>query len=149
VVHSPELQAEIKTEVVRSAEGMHVCSLPFTIQSVVLTYFRFLLAQLHLDSLIGRRSPWHVRTALKTLPTGAAAYDHAYEDAMRRTEGQVACRKELAKDVLSWITCAKRPLTTSELRYSLAVDFGDPEFNEEKLPEIEDIISVCAGFGHS
>src|SRR5436309_1413742 len=106
---------------------------------------RFLLAQLHLDSLIGKRSPKAIRIALKTLPKGSEALDNAYEEAMERIEGQIADSQELAKQVLSWITCAKRPLTTLELRYALAVEIGESELDEENLPEIEDMVSVCAG----
>ena len=46
---------------------------------------------------------------------------------------------------LSWITHAKRPLTTRELQHALAVEVGESEFNEENLSEIDDIVSVCAG----
>mgnify|MGYP001577580672 CR=1 FL=1 len=62
--------------------------------------FRFLLAQLHLDSLIGMRSPRAIRTALKTLPTGSNAYDCAYEDAMERIEGQGKIQEGLAKQCI-------------------------------------------------
>jgi len=64
---------------------------------------------------------------------------------MERIEGQKRGFHELAKQVLSWITCAKRPLTTSELRHALAVEIGKSELDIENLPEIEDILSVCAG----
>ena len=64
---------------------------------------------------------------------------------MERIEGQVTDQEELAKQVLSWITCAKRPLTTSELQHALAVEVGESELDEENLPEIEDMVSVCAG----
>jgi Ankyrin repeats (3 copies) len=64
---------------------------------------------------------------------------------MDRIEGQLADQEELAKQVLLWITCAKRPLTTSELRYALAVEVGKPEIDEDNLPDLTDMISVCAG----
>ena len=64
---------------------------------------------------------------------------------MKRIEGQVKDQEELAKQVLSWITCAMRPLTTSELRHALAVEVGQAELDKENLPEIEDMVSVCAG----
>jgi ankyrin repeat protein len=64
---------------------------------------------------------------------------------MGRIEGQVQNQEELAKQVLSWITCAKRPLTTLELQHALAIEVGDSELDEENLPHIEDIVSVCAG----
>ncbi|KAH7127264.1 hypothetical protein EDB81DRAFT_600338, partial [Dactylonectria macrodidyma] len=37
--------------------------------------------------------------------------------------------------ILSWITCAKRPLTIVELRRSLAVEVGTTELDEDGLPE--------------
>src|SRR2546421_1391761 len=91
------------------------------------------------------RSPKATRTALKKFPNGSEAYNYAYEEAMERVDGQITNSRDLAKQVLSWITCAKRPLTTSELRHALGVEIGESELDEENLPEIEDIISVCAG----
>jgi hypothetical protein len=64
---------------------------------------------------------------------------------MERIDGQVADQKELAKQVLSWITCARRPLTISELQHALGVEVGEPELDDENLPEIEDMVSACAG----
>jgi len=51
----------------------------------------------------------------------------------------------LAKNVLSWITCAKRPLTTLELQHAMAVKVGDTKLDEDNIREIEDMVSVCAG----
>ncbi|KFY91994.1 hypothetical protein V498_05199 [Pseudogymnoascus sp. VKM F-4517 (FW-2822)] len=127
VLRSSDIQGEIKAAIVKAVNGM------------------FLLAQLHFDSLKGKTSPKAIRNALKKLPTGSEAYDNAYEDAMRRIEGQLAGEKELAKQVLSWITCAKRPLTTSELEHALAVELEESQFDEENLSPIEDMVSVCAG----
>jgi ankyrin repeat protein len=64
---------------------------------------------------------------------------------MERIGRQVKDQEELAKQVLSWITCARRPLTTSELQHALAVEVGEFTLDEENLPQIEDIVSVCAG----
>jgi hypothetical protein len=83
--------------------------------------------------------------ALGKLTKGSEAYDDAYKEAMERTESQIADSKELAKQALSLITCARRPLTTLELRHALAVEIGESKFDEENLPEIEDVVSVCAG----
>jgi ankyrin repeat protein len=82
---------------------------------------------------------------LERLPKGSDALDYAYQEAMERIRGQKPGFQELAKQVLSWITCAKRPLTTLELRHALAVEEGESELDRENLPEIEDIVSVCAG----
>ena len=76
---------------------------------------------------------------------GSGAYDKAYSDAMERIQGQLEEQKELAIQVLSWITCAKRPLSTSELQHALAVEIGESELDAEHLPDLEDMVSVCAG----
>ncbi|KFY47129.1 hypothetical protein V494_00150 [Pseudogymnoascus sp. VKM F-4513 (FW-928)] len=127
VLRSLVLQSEIKAEIIKAVNGM------------------FLLAQLHFDSLKDKKSPKAIRTALKDLSTGNDAYDDAYNDAMERIEGQLDGDEKLAKQVLSWITCASRPLTTVELAHALGVELGELEFDKENLSPIEDIVSVCAG----
>jgi hypothetical protein len=106
---------------------------------------RFLLAKLHLESLTGKRSPKSIRAALKNLAIGSGAYDRAYEDAMERINGQIKDQEELAKQVLSWITCAKRQLLTTELQHALGVEVSESELDEKNVSQIEDIVSVCAG----
>jgi hypothetical protein len=64
---------------------------------------------------------------------------------MERIDGQKSGFRGLAKKILSWITCAMRPLTTLELQHALATNIGDAELDEENIPEIDDMISVCAG----
>ena len=44
-----------------------------------------------------------------------------------------------------WITYAKRPLIIVELQHAIAVKFGKSELDEKSQPDIEDIVSVCAG----
>jgi hypothetical protein len=39
----------------------------------------------------------------------------------------------------------RRPLTTAELQYALAIKPGMVELDEDFLPEIEDLVSICAG----
>jgi hypothetical protein len=63
---------------------------------------------------------------------------------MKRITGQVLDSQFLAKQVLSWITYAKRPLMTLELQHALATEVGEPELNNKNLREIEDMLSVCA-----
>jgi len=74
----------------------------------ILIIYRFLLAQLHLDSLRGKRSPKAIRNALAKLTKGSDSYDVAYHNAMQRIQGQLPDQIELAMQVLSWITNAKR-----------------------------------------
>ncbi|KAL9619484.1 MAG: hypothetical protein Q9160_005921 [Pyrenula sp. 1 TL-2023] len=106
---------------------------------------RFLLAQLHLDSIVGKRSPKALRTALGKLAKGSEAYDQVYREAMERIAGQVADHAILAKEILSWITRAQRPLTTLHLQHALAVEIDTAELDHTNISEIEHIVSVCAG----
>ncbi|KAH7156175.1 ankyrin repeat-containing domain protein, partial [Dactylonectria macrodidyma] len=127
VQRSSDLQEEVKAAIVIAVDGM------------------FLLAKLHLESLVGKRSVKALRTALAKLPTGSEAYDCAYNDAMKRIEGQVHDQEELAKQVISWITRARRQLTTTELQHALAVEVGKVALDKDNLPQIDDMVSSCAG----
>ncbi|KAH8691253.1 ankyrin repeat-containing domain protein [Talaromyces proteolyticus] len=118
---------EIKNEITKVINGM------------------FLLAQLHFDSIKTKKTPKKVKNALETLPTGVTAYSYAYKDAMERIKAQDTDSRELAEHVLSWIIHAKRPLIIAELQHALAVEVCEPEFDKENLPQIEDMVSVCAG----
>jgi hypothetical protein len=142
VLRSLDLQDEIKTDITNAVDGMYVVLKILVANAYTL---RFLLAQLYLDSLKGKKSPKAIRTALKKLPTGSEAYDYAYKDAMERIEGQLADEENLAKQVLSWITCAKRALTTSELEHAIAIEPGELQLDKENLCRVEDMVSVCAG----
>jgi len=64
---------------------------------------------------------------------------------MERIKGQLADEEELAKQVLSWIVCAIKPLTTYELEHALAVEAREPQLDTENLCRVEDMVSVCAG----
>ena len=112
------------------------------------------MAQIYLGSLDDKPTPKAIRNALKDFQTKSQGLGEeervqilgqAYEQAMERINGQKPGLKDLAKRVLFWITCAKRPLTTSELQHALAVEVGEPKLDEENLPQIEDVVSVCAG----
>lgn len=144
VSRNPNLQNNIKTEIIMAVDGMYVSVLREG-DSKANTLARFLLAQLHLDSLTGKRSPKVIRNALQQLPKGLKGLDSAYKEGMERIESQVTDSQELAKQVLSWITCARRPLTTTELQHALAVEIGASELDQDNLSEVEDIVSVCAG----
>ena len=106
---------------------------------------RFLLAQLHMDSLLSKSTPGAIRLVLQNLPRGVKGLDTMYEQAMKRIDGQEEDFRELAKQVLSWVTHAKRPLTTVELQHALAVRDGAVELDKDFVPEVEDLVSVCAG----
>ena len=69
----------------------------------------------------------------------------AYNQAMKRINGQKPGFKELAMKVLLWITCAKRLLTTSELQHAVAIKVSKSKLDQGDLPQIGDMVSVCAG----
>lgn len=68
----------------------------------------------------------------------------AFDTTMDRICQQVR-QEKLAKDALSWIIYAPRPLTTLELRTALGVEVGQLNADEDSLPDIEDVITSCAG----
>ncbi|KAJ4182613.1 hypothetical protein NW759_017119 [Fusarium solani] len=131
-----QLQEEITTGISEAADGM------------------FLFAQLYLGLLADKLTPKDIRSAMETFRKQGQGLgkdrkdrvlDHAYEQAMERINGQMPGVKTLAMKVLSWITCAKRQLTTSELRHALATKMGKSELDLGDLPQIGDMVSVCAG----
>lgn len=77
--------------------------------------------------------------------TTSESYDAAYDEAMTRIKSQVEDARELAEEVISWITLAIRPLTTSELLHALAIEVGEPELDDANISDVEDIVSACAG----
>jgi hypothetical protein len=103
---------------------------------------RFLLARLHMDSLVGKLNARQVRTALENLPEGM---DNTYDEAMERVERQDDSRTELAKRVLSWITYAVRPLSVKELQHALAVVPDTTNLDPDDITDEEILTSVCAG----
>jgi hypothetical protein len=64
---------------------------------------------------------------------------------MERINGQKPGLRELARQVLSWVTCAMRPLTTMELQHALGVEVSESEIDNDNLPQIEYMVSVCVG----
>ncbi|KFY28869.1 hypothetical protein V493_02720 [Pseudogymnoascus sp. VKM F-4281 (FW-2241)] len=125
------LQDEIKDKIANAVDGM------------------FLLAKLYLDALKGKKSAKAIRNALAGLSTGFQSYDEtydkAYEDAMERIKGQIKDEKELAMQVIYWITCARTPLTTSQLEVALAIERGSSKLDASNICPVEDMVSVCAG----
>ncbi|KAF1844490.1 uncharacterized protein K460DRAFT_404787 [Cucurbitaria berberidis CBS 394.84] len=127
VQRNTKLQEDIKQRIVDSVDGM------------------FLLAHLHFDSLVGKKTAKAVRTALETFITGSGAYDSAYRAAMQRIEGQVTDQEELAKQALAWITCARRPLSTLELQEALGVEIGELELDPETSQILETLSQHVLG----
>ena len=103
---------------------------------------RFLLAQLHISSILRKHSRKDVERALKELPEGLAS---TYDQIMQRIGDQGEEDAELAREILSWLTYALRPLTVSELQQALAIKPQDHTFDEDALIHEETMASVCVG----
>ena len=108
----------------------------------MLTMSRFLLAVLHIESLASQLNKAAVRNALKRLPQGL---DDTYDEALRRIDRQGQPSRELAYQVLSWISYAYMPLTVGELRCALAVTPGHFTFDVDAMTPERTVVSVCAG----
>lgn len=86
-----------------------------------------------------------IRALAKKFRSGSEAYDHAYNETMKRIENQTEFSQDLAKRVLGWVTFSTRPLTALELQNAVAVEIGEPEFDETNITDIEELSSVCSG----
>lgn len=103
---------------------------------------RFLLAQLHFDAIATKHSVRKIRETLDTLPQGLdATYDHALE----RIASQAEDDRALAMRILTWITCSFTPMTARILQHGVAMEPGLVELDEDDLPDIDLMVSVCAG----
>ncbi|KIX03194.1 uncharacterized protein Z518_06746 [Rhinocladiella mackenziei CBS 650.93] len=131
------VKEEIKKTISEAAKGM------------------FLLVELYFGFLQDTTTIREVRGALRKFRPKAKgesseantleALNDAYNHTMKRINEQPPRHRELAIQVLSWITCAKRPLTTLELQHGLAVMPNDSELDEENIHRVDTIIAVCHG----
>ncbi|KAM0521165.1 hypothetical protein ACHAPE_002638 [Trichoderma viride] len=137
ILNRPDIQEKVKTEIASAVDGM------------------FLLAQLYLNSIKDKTSPKQVKSALEQFKKQSQLelgedkkreiWEKAYEQAMDRINSQMPGFRVLVRKVLAWIICAKRKLITSELQHALAVETGSSGLDRDNLPEIEDMVSACAG----
>ncbi|KAN0072342.1 hypothetical protein V8E54_009271 [Elaphomyces granulatus] len=136
--------SELRTVVRKNNELQH--KIRDRISSLVDGIFsRFLLAQLYINSLTDKVTEKQIDTALDNMTMGKEGLDKAYDDTVNRIENQQQGIRELAKNMLFWIVCAKRPLTTEELRHALAVEAGTRSLDMRNLCPVEDMVSSCAG----
>ncbi|KAF1973486.1 ankyrin [Bimuria novae-zelandiae CBS 107.79] len=122
-----DLQELVQNKIVEAVDGM------------------FLLAYLHLKSLVGKRTKANIISTLDNLSKGPEALNDAYSEAIVRIDSQPEDDRISAKNVLAWILYAQRPLTTTELCHALATRTTDKELDLDNIPDIKDLVSVCAG----
>ncbi|WEW59218.1 hypothetical protein PRK78_004687 [Emydomyces testavorans] len=124
VTKDPKLKVDIIEGVNEKAAGM------------------FLLACFQIKSLCKQNSLRGVRKAIKALPMGI--YE-TYEAAIHRIEKEGEENCETVKRALSYIYCARRPLTVEELLHALAVEPNDTGLDEDAAPETDFLLSASAG----
>ncbi|KAJ7450804.1 ankyrin repeat-containing domain protein [Mycena latifolia] len=124
IKNCPGLRDEIETSIVQRSAGM------------------FLLAKLHIDSLLTKHTVKAVREALANMPSDLTS---TYDEVMERINQQNTEDRHLARRTLSWISHIKRLLHILELQEALAVEEGTPQLDPDNLLAVDTILSVCAG----
>ncbi|KAI9860642.1 MAG: hypothetical protein M1813_006067 [Trichoglossum hirsutum] len=119
-----QLRDVITDTIVANAEGM------------------FLLARLHMEILARKVTRRDLKAAIKTLPK---ELDSVYDEAIQRIWNQDEEDVRLAKQALSWISFARRPLQLPELQHALAIELDDTDLDKDALPDGDIPTSVCAG----
>ena len=83
-----------------------------------------------------------MKSTLASLP---AELDTTYDQVLIRIRNQEPEHAALALRILGWIRHAHRPLKIRELQHALAVESGDSHLDEDGIPDIGLILTVCAG----
>ncbi|KAL7789629.1 ankyrin repeat-containing domain protein [Trichoderma afarasin] len=127
------LQEEIKRCIESAIEGM------------------FLLAQLYIDSLVGKRSVASIRRALGGLKTFSEetrnrsdVLNTAYHKAMERIQQQKGDLPTDAMTILAWVVKSRKPLPLGTLRLILAIDTEKFKIDEDNFPTADHITQACA-----
>ncbi|KAJ7854940.1 ankyrin repeat-containing domain protein [Mycena olivaceomarginata] len=121
---SPSLRESIEERIVKRSDGM------------------FLLAKLHMDSLVNKQNVAAVRDALTKLSSNL---NSAYDDIVNRINQQNEEDRQLAWRTLSWVVHAKKPLQPSRLKEALAVEPEAIALDPERQTDMDIVVSVCAG----
>jgi ankyrin repeat protein len=143
----PQLRPLIISTIREKAKGMYVSSFRFNATSNLhfnlMFFFRFLLAQLHLDSLAKKHTSNEVRIAIRDLPKSLKkTYDGVMDRISSQKNGEDA---RLGLKVLSWISYAKRPLTVAEMQHAMKIESDSKAIDERDLIPRDTLVSVCAG----
>ena len=76
--------------------------------------------------------------------------DGLYHETLKRIRSQPGDDGDLGMRVLSWVSCARRPLSVDELRYGLAVEYDldneqPTELDKDNILLPKSLADVCAG----
>lgn len=106
------------------------------------TNWRFLLAQLHFESMAKQLNIRDLRSEIVRLPR---SLEDTYTQLWKRISSQSEKEVELATRILIWISNAKRPLSATELQHAVALNPESKEIDDEGLTALDVMISLCAG----
>ncbi|KAF8139254.1 ankyrin repeat-containing domain protein [Mycena galopus ATCC 62051] len=121
---SPTLRELIEDKIVKRSDGM------------------FLLAKLHIDSLVNKLNVAAVHDSLNKLSTNLHG---AYHEIVERIDRASEEERQLAWRTLSWVLNAKAPLRRPQLQAALAIEPDSTELNPNRQTDIDLILSLCAG----
>ncbi|KAJ7222464.1 ankyrin repeat domain-containing protein [Mycena pura] len=120
----PELVDEIQSKIVGNCKGM------------------FLLAKLHIESLMVKNTIKAVREALQHLPKDL---QDTYNEAIERINHQSEEDCKLGLLALTWVANTKRLLSVTELQEALAIEPDSTSLDTDNILDINIILAVCAG----
>ncbi|KAJ6545382.1 hypothetical protein B0H19DRAFT_843257, partial [Mycena capillaripes] len=120
----PSLREKIETTILQRCDGM------------------FLLAKFHVEVLKLKLTIKAVQDALAKMPGNL---NGTYDNILQRIKQQSSDELDLAHRALSWVTNAKRPLRSSELREALSVELNATSLDPANLLDIDIILSVRGG----
>ena len=95
-----------------------------------------------MDSLAKEDNIRDLEESLQRLP---GDLDRTYDEALERIKHQDSRKRARADQVLTLISCAKRPLSLTEMRQALSIRRGDTFLDPRALPKTESLISTCCG----
>lgn len=95
-----------------------------------------------MDSLSTTISRLHVRKVLQCFPKEV---NGAYDETLKRIDGQIESDRMLAQNVFCWIMHACRQLSLKELQHALAVSADMTEMDPDALVDESILTSVCGG----
>ncbi|RYP64225.1 hypothetical protein DL770_009235 [Monosporascus sp. CRB-9-2] len=126
-IFDEEIRNMVKKKIIEATDGM------------------FLLAELHMNTLISLPTKGDIKDALEHFAKGIDGLDETYKQVMERIEDHGKGNRDLAKQILAWIVHAREPLSTLELRHALAVRPHLTNPNKDYLPSVNLLRSLCVG----
>ena len=101
---------------------------------------RFLWVRFQILDLCEASSDAAIRAVLEHLPDGL------YETYMRMlSKISKSGNRDLARRVIRWTACARRPMKILELREAVAFGMADQSWDADKIPDEKKVLESCCG----